>query len=324
MAIGSFLRVWLGGVLLLTMVSILGCEPVDAPGPPASTTEPAEPAAAQASDGSEAPSDATADPAAEPADPAADVESDPFAAEPESPFPADDVAAPPDPASSDEPDQPAEPEEPAVDLGPPLVDNLEADYQQLDPRRPIWINKQQTEVVIVGQVVQNDVLLELFACLKDTKEHEAIIAVDLEAFFVHTGLLAVGGQSGRPANFDPVYQPASGSKIKVLVRWKDAEGRQHTDRAQDWILDAETGEPLQHDWVFAGSGFWKDEETGKQHYLAEQGDLICVSNFPTATLDLPIQSSDANSALMYRANPERVPPVGTPITLILSPIEEQK
>ena len=51
-----------------------------------------------------------------------------------------------------------------------------------------------------------------------------------------------------------------------------------------------TGKNLNIDWVFAGSGFWKDEETGKQHYQANGGDFICVSNFPTATLDLPVHT----------------------------------
>ena len=48
------------------------------------------------------------------------------------------------------------------------------------------------------------------------------------------------------------------------------------------------------------------------------GDLICVSNFPTATLDLPIESSQSNEALLFEAFTGRVPPRGTQVDLIFS------
>jgi len=69
---------------------------------------------------------------------------------------------------------------------------------------------------------------------------------------------------------------------------------------------------------FGGSSFFLDEETKKQVYQAESGDLVCVSNFPTATLDLPVESSQANADLEFEAFTERIPPVGTLVRLIFS------
>jgi len=43
-----------------------------------------------------------------------------------------------------------------------------------------------------------------------------------------------------------------------------------------------------------------------------------VSNFPTATLDLPIESSQSNEALLFEVFEERVPPRGTPVEMLLS------
>jgi hypothetical protein len=80
---------------------------------------------------------------------------------------------------------------------------------------------------------------------------------------------------------------------------------------------------MEQDWVFAGSGFWTDEETGKKHYYAEQGDLICVSNFATAMLDVPIPSSQSADQLMFEAFTERVPPKGTKVRLVLIPRQEK-
>jgi hypothetical protein len=50
-----------------------------------------------------------------------------------------------------------------------------------------------------------------------------------------------------------------------------------------------------------------------------EGDLICVSNFPAAVLDLPIESTSENTELLFEAFTERIPPVGTAVTVILKP-----
>ncbi len=42
--------------------------------------------------------------------------------------------------------------------------------------------------------------------------------------------------------------------------------------------------------------------------MAESGDLICVSNFTTAMLDIPIESSQSNEGLMFEASTGKIPP----------------
>jgi hypothetical protein len=204
-----------------------------------------------------------------------------------------------------------------VDLGPPLVDNVDQ-LTRLDPVRPLWLDTKQKRVVMVAQVCQTNAPLEMFACLRETKEHEAILTVDVEAYKVHTGLLACGANPGGPVKFDP-YIPATGDEIEVTVVWKDDKGQRQTARGQDWVFNIQTQKAMTYPWVFGGSVFWVDETTGQKHYQAEGGDFICVSNFSSAMLDLPIESSQANSALMFKAFTERIPPLGTPVTLILTP-----
>jgi hypothetical protein len=79
---------------------------------------------------------------------------------------------------------------------------------------------------------------------------------------------------------------------------------------------------MKADWVFAGSGFYVDEDTGKQYYLAEDGDLICVANFPGATVDVAAESSSQGDGLLFEAYTERIPPKGTPVTLELIPVPQ--
>ena len=81
---------------------------------------------------------------------------------------------------------------------------------------------------------------------------------------------------------------------------------------------------LDASWVFVGSGYYVDEKTGEKSYLAEGGDLICVSNFPTAMLDLAIKSTDkADEGLLFEPWTERVPPKGTEVIMELIPVPEK-
>jgi len=183
----------------------------------------------------------------------------------------------------------------------------------------VWFDKQRKAVVVDGQVCLREGQLEMFACPKGTKEHESVVSLNCTAEEVHAGLLAAGARPGKPVSFDPDYKPATGQIIDVYVLWNDEQGRKQQTRAQEWIKDVKKEKAMAYDWVFAGSGFWKDEETGKEHYKANGGDLVCVSNFPTATLDLPIKSTDANDELLFLAYKEHVPPRGTKIRLVFIP-----
>jgi hypothetical protein len=195
------------------------------------------------------------------------------------------------------------------------------ELKRLSPTDEIWLDAANKRVVVGGVVALAKGEIEVFACPKLSKEHEAIVATNCPARLVHAGLLAIGLEPGRPVSFDPEYAPARGPKVAVRVRWRDAAGQEHVRRAQEWIRDTKTGKPLDADWVFAGSGFWRDPADGSEHYQADGGDMICVSNFPTAMLDLPIASSDSNESLLFEAFEGRVPAAGTAVELILSAAE---
>jgi hypothetical protein len=190
----------------------------------------------------------------------------------------------------------------------------------------IWLDTKNKRVVVDGYVALRVGQLEMFACPAGTKEHESVVGLLTKAQYVHAALLAIGAKAGSPVKFEPKYTPANGSKIKIEILYVDDKGAKKRVVAQDWVRQVGSEKTLDMDWVFAGSGMWKDPDTGTEQYLAESGDLICVSNFTTATLDLPVRSSQANSSLMFAAYTDRIPPEQTPVRLVLSikPDEEAK
>lgn len=191
--------------------------------------------------------------------------------------------------------------------------------KRLVPEYEVWLDPKKKQVVMTGTIVLRRGPLELFACLKHTKEHESIVAVETKAYVVHAALLACGAETGNPAKFLPEFIPARGTEIEVAVAWTGEDGKAKTADAREWLRNVRTGEALKYPWVFGGSGFWRDPVDGKQYYQAEEGDFICISNFATAMLDLPIESPQANASLLFEAFTERIPPEGTKVVITLTP-----
>ena len=192
------------------------------------------------------------------------------------------------------------------------------DLKRLSPTEEVWVDPARKEVVVGGRIAIDRGPIEFFACSEGTKEHESIVATKSSARLVHAALLAIGLEPGTPVSFDPEYVAATGPRVLVRVRWTDANGSPTAVDAREWVRNTRTGAALDTDWVFAGSSFWTDPADGTEYYQADGGDLICVSNFPTAMLDLPVESSQSNEALLFEAFAGRVPPRGTAVELIFS------
>lgn len=235
-------------------------------------------------------------------------------------LPADETDPKPKAAAGEKPkDKKPATEKPAKET--PKPDN--SGLTKITKEHDVYLDLKQKAVVIDGEVCLREGQLEMFACPKGTKEHESVVSLNCTAEQVHAALLAVGAKPGTTVKFDPEYKPATGPVIDVLILWRDDKGERHKVRAQEWVKNAKTQKEMSFDWVFAGSSFWTEEDTGKVHYSANSGDLICVSNFNTATLDLPVESSQANASLLFTAFTDRVPPRGTKIRLVLIPRQKK-
>ena len=176
-------------------------------------------------------------------------------------------------------------------------------------------------VVVSATVCLTKGPLELLMCRKNTKEHESVLSADVDARKLKQALLLTGAKEGQPVRFAPKYAPASGQVLKITLVY-ELKGKTHTVSGQKWVRDGTTKKPLAHNWVFAGSRLVANPfDKNKPIFLANDGDLVCVSNFESALLDLPIKSSKDNADLVFEANTEVIPPVGTKVSVIFEPVK---
>jgi hypothetical protein len=196
---------------------------------------------------------------------------------------------------------------------------------KIGPNVFLEIEGKQRRVIIDAYVVLRQGMLEQLMCRKGTKEHEAILAADIDARDAHRALLVAGAKAGSVVRYTPDFQPPKGSVVKVTLEYTGNDGRAITRRAQDWVRDAKTHQALPYEWVFAGSFIRENplDRKGPPLYGANSGDVICVSNFEGAMLDLPVASTSDNSELEYEAWTDRIPPPLTKVRVILEPLPDK-
>ncbi len=203
---------------------------------------------------------------------------------------------------------------------------IPTEYKPLNRQKTIFFETtadNKRRVHVLAEVCQRDVMLEVFLCKNDTKEHEAILHANVDAKEIHTALMAAGAKPGSTVKFTPKYVPATGDAIKVSVTYYK-DGKLLTKPAQSWVYNVNTKKEMQHDWVFAGSRLFKfpDEPERQPFYCANNGEVIALSNFPDSMLDLPVESSKDNADLTFKAYTERIPPLRTKVLVTLEPVKK--
>ena len=246
-------------------------------------------------------------------------------------LPKTDPSTPPPPATSDPNPSPLPSEKPSTTEPPPTQEEtvdetplpLDPNLKPLNKNKTLFFEKAADgtrRVYIDAHVCLREGPIEVLLCRKGTKEHESILHADIDAREVHLALLAAGATPGKPVQFFPEYVPAHGTTIQVSLQYRH-QGQIVTVPAKEWIWNFRQKKTMEHDWVFAGSRFLANPDNPKEPpvYTANNGEVICVANFVDAMLDLPIKSSREQAELTFEANTRRIPPVKSPVRVILQP-----
>src|SRR5206468_1880387 len=110
--------------------------------------------------------------------------------------PAQTAAANEDPRPA--PKQPAKPDDRKAEALPavPQADPKSA-LTPLNKEKTLYLEKRpdgSMRVLVAAEVCLREGLLEVFLCKKNTKEHESIVRVDMDARFIHAALVATGAK----------------------------------------------------------------------------------------------------------------------------------
>jgi hypothetical protein len=211
---------------------------------------------------------------------------------------------------------------------------------QAVPSQPLPSVAQRTpgierRVIVDAEVVLREGFLEhLLSRSEAGKDHESILSAPFDAEILHAALLGAGFKPGKPATFinaqrEYDFKPATGDVVKLLLEYTDAQGKYHCVPAQSWVARAKDNKPLAGDWVFAGS--YKGKATtaaGEEfvYFAANDGRVVCLTNFGSALLDLPFESMDSDPQgenLGYKANTAAIPERGTGVRVIMEPVRNK-
>ena len=191
----------------------------------------------------------------------------------------------------------------------------------------IKINAKDRYVDVDAKVCLQEGALELIACAKGTKDHEAIIVLGARPMHIHTALLLLGAKPGNPAgrkrveNGDWIYIPARGDKVKVSFVITDENGEAKESAISEFLAsNDEDAEKFPTDtFIFAGSHLITQEK-GPKLYLCEQsGNVISLSTFGDELLCLPERHGHENGELLWQVNSEKLPALGAKVVLRLRP-----
>ncbi len=206
------------------------------------------------------------------------------------------------------------------------------------PKQPLISWQKRTKgierrVVLELEVVLTQGYLEHFISRSEAgKDHESILSNEFDAEILHDALLHFAGlHPGKPARFinekrELDFKPATGETVKIYLEYTDADGKIIVTPAQSWVVGAKDGKPMTADWVFAGSFKGKSTTAMGEEFVyfgANDGRVVCLANFSTALLDLPVESEkgDPNGdSLSYKANTAAIPERGTKVRALFEAV----
>lgn len=138
--------------------------------------------------------------------------------------------------------QPLPQREPDVQSGPvplaALPEVLQRELEGATPLNPegtVLLNLKHKSVILRTEVACRDCILEMLLVPEGNREHETILRIRSKAYVIHTALLALGLEPGKPAEFSPDFVAPTGPTIHLQMLWQDDEGVLQRADASEWV-----------------------------------------------------------------------------------------
>jgi hypothetical protein len=191
--------------------------------------------------------------------------------------------------------------------------------------------KEVTRIVIRGQVVLQEGIIEVFVCADGGKDYESAILCPCDVQQLDLAMVLHGMKKGRLREREGVAVPGEGSRVIAFAQWKDEDGKLRTCRVEDLVHDRIGKRKMPRvGWTYVGA--WEQDvdpntgrPTGAKFLRAVRSrTLIATYHDTAALLDNPLLRTAADDQA-YNANGLALPPSGTPIRIILRlPTEQER
>jgi len=205
----------------------------------------------------------------------------------------------------------------------------------LRPIEGVTVQRDPRRVEIKAWTCLSEGWLEQVACSPGTREHESLVVIKVKPRNVHLALVLAGFEPGRPGRWwvedgQQQAEPPKGDKLDIKVRYENKAGETLTHAVRKWIADHREGHQFpDKPWIFGGSLFRKNPQWmgPGEHYVADQtGSIIGLVTFGDEVIGFSEVLADkvAVHPAQWEVNTETIPPVGTEVTVIITPFQSDQ
>lgn len=226
--------------------------------------------------------------------------------------------APIEPISLPAPDQPVAPVKPSVE-------KIDATRYRIGK---VTFDQKTREIRFPAMINMIDGLLEYLVVHENGKVHESLIVTDISATHLNLALtllhytpsrelFGLPTESGGITDQYPIVPEniKAGARIAIDAEWLD-HGKSRRLPVNEWIQHTvKTTAMPAGPWVYGGS------EVFDGKFIPEStGDIAAIFVTPSALINYP--GDDNRDDTAWHVFPKRVPPLGTKITIIITPYSE--
>lgn len=191
----------------------------------------------------------------------------------------------------------------------------------------IKINSKTREIQVPCVLNMTEGLLEYVLVHEHGKTHESLLRTSISPTELNVALLLTHYEPHlkEAAQFLPDPTPVTqklmaspqakpgANQVKLEVRWKDKDGKEHTAPVTRWIheKDAKAPRDAQH-WTYTGSMI---SQTG---FAAQfDGSMIAIYFDLISLINFPVKENAFDD--LWKVETSQVPALDSPVTLVISP-----
>lgn len=201
-----------------------------------------------------------------------------------------------------------------------LIANEKEEEKPIDLRGvKVWV--QQKKIEIRGVVNMDEGVVELLATSPDGKKHESVLVLTCNPALLHTSILLIGKSPGGGEGEQGSSNKPLGDLLYIYVKWEE-DNKTIIRRGEELIWNEKQQKEMNKTaWIFTGSRFSPGSDKRKTVYMANvTGVLVATYYDPEAIVNNPLPTRTDDTT--YHANKKKLPPLKTPVTLIIT-AEEQ-